>query len=627
MNNLSLALLFLTLLFTSNSLPAQLLNEFYWPLEVKTAYENHTRSPDGNPGKNYFQNQADYSIQAEFFPDTKMLNGVETITYKNNSPDTLSNLYFNLFQNLYKKGITRDADVDAINIHDGVKIKRVSVNGILADSNLYRFYNTIFVVHSPVKLTPSSNSTIEIEWTEKMPVTDVKRQGTYDSSSFFIAYWYPKICVFDDVEGWNAVGHKGTAEFYSDFGNFDVEITAPANYLLWSSGNLQNADEIFTKKFAERIKQAAQSDTVVQIVNEADRKENQITKPSEKHLWKLNSENQTDFAFALSDCYLWDGASVLAGSVRIPVNSVYQANAKNFKLVTRISQLTVDFYATQLPAIPFPYKQLTAFHGRRGGMEFPGMINDDDFSSDMETGFVTTHEIGHAYFPFNVGINEQKYGWMDEALVTFIGLEAFADQIGDTNFMIFGEVIKSYQEKAGSQTIDIPVMMASYELSDQPAGFTTYIKPATALYLLYNYLGKEKFYQAIRLFTDRWKGKHPIPYDLFFTFNEAADEDLAWFWKPWFFEFGYSDLAIGEIKKGKNANIITIENKGGYPVPLILTIKYMDGTKEVIKKKMDIWKTGIKSYDVGVPEGDIEEIILNNAMIPECSNDNNRIRL
>ncbi|OFY47844.1 MAG: hypothetical protein A2W85_13680 [Bacteroidetes bacterium GWF2_41_31] len=620
------SLVFLTLgilLLAYTQLFAQNTKDLYQPIEIRKAYANGTRGYDGKPGPDYFQNRADYVVNAEFFPKTNILTGFEIINYQNNSNDTLSNLYVNLYQNLYKKGVTRDEDINEIDIHDGVEITRVMVNETQVDLKKLRYFTTIMKVPLSQKLLPKSEMKIEIEWKVRMPFTLGKRQGTYDKTNFFIAYWYPKICVFDDIDGWNVVGHAGIAEFYNDFGNFDVEVTVPAEYNVWSTGVLQNADEIYTGKFIERINQASQSDSVIHIITETDRKEKHITKAGKKHSWRFKSENQADFAFGVSNSYLWDGASVIVEDKRIPVSSVYSPKSKYFKTVTEISRNCIGFFSTKIPAIPFPNTHLTAFQCCISGMEFPGMINDAEFNNPGETAFATTHEIGHSYFPFNVGVNEQKYGWMDEGTTLFVGLVALADLMGDTTLAILDENTRNYTHMASYQAVDVPIMLVSYDMGEDTHGFISYVKMATALNLLCHYMGKQKFYQAIREFTNRWKGKHPIPYDWFFTFNEVAGEDLAWFWKPWFFELGYADLAIGKIEKGTDSETVTIENLGGYPIPVILTVKYADGTKQVIKKKMDIWKAGIKSYSIEIPAGEIKALILNDESIPETKYENN----
>jgi len=248
MKKIILTSVLLIILLGSNSVNAQTTKDLYMPTEIVQAYQNQTRSFDGRPAKNYFQNRADYVIKTEFFPDTKIQTGTEIITYKNNSKDSLDELYFNLYQNLYKKGAAKDADMNPVNLHDGVEITNIKINGILIKPENYWFNSTIFSVPAPNKISPNSETKIEIEWKQTMPVTVAKRQGTYDETNFFIAYWYPKICVYDDIDGWNTVGYKGNAEFYSEYGNFDVEITVPAEYNVWSSGVLQNVNEVFNEK-------------------------------------------------------------------------------------------------------------------------------------------------------------------------------------------------------------------------------------------------------------------------------------------------------------------------------------------------------------------------------------------
>ncbi len=378
---------------------AQNTKDLYMPREFQQAYNNGTRSHEGIPGKNYFQNKTDYNITAEFFPETKSLIGSEIITYKNNSHDSLSYIYINLYQNRFKKGEARDANIDPKNIHNGVEIKSIKINGAQIDSSSLTFYSTILVFLVPNKIPPNSETKIEIEWKQRMPVTGMFRIGTYDESNFFVGYWYPKMNVYDDVVGWNKFGHTGNAEFYYDYGDFDVEITVPSEYNVWSSGLLQNTNEIFRDKYIERINEASLSDEVIQVISKEDRSKNKITKAGVKHTWKFKAEHLPDFAFAVSNKYLWDATSVKIGNKRVLVNAVYNAKAKNFHTVAEISRNTIEYFSNTAPAIPYPYPQLTAFNGEKNGTEFPGIINDQDESSTMGTMFLTTHEIAHTYFP------------------------------------------------------------------------------------------------------------------------------------------------------------------------------------------------------------------------------------
>ncbi len=236
---------------------------------------------------------------------------------------------------------------------------------------------------------------------------------------------------------------------------------------------------------------------------------------------------------------------------------------------------------------------------------------------------VTVHELGHMYLPFYAGSNEQKYGWMDEGLFTLIGFIAFCDQAGDRDMNFLQMLCSKYAEDAGLQSVDVPMMQMSYKLGDFTYGFITYVKSAAAFMVLADYLGEEKFTKGVREFLIRWKGMHPTPYDLFATFNEVAEEDLGWFWTPWFFSFGYADLALGGVTQNSGGQQVEILNRGGYPLPVKLAVNYADGSVAVVEEKMDRWKTGEASLFIEIPPGKIAEIKLNPVRVPEADYKNN----
>jgi len=604
------------------SLLAQVTEDLYKPREYTEALLKNSRSVTGEPGANYFQNRADYEIKAEFAPNTKILTGKETITYKNNSNNQLQNLCFNLYQNIYKVGASRDIDLTADDLTDGMEITGIKINGKAVDNKAISNFSTLLVIELSEIIDAQTTTKIEIEWKLSFPKDISYRIGTYDESNFFIGYWFPKICVYDDLVNWNLVAYTGFVEFYNEYGNYNVEITVPADYNVWSSGLLQNADEIYTEKYLEKIKSAAQTDEIVNVITSKDRSENKITKAGKKHTWKFKAEYMPDFALAISNKYLWDATSVKVGDKRVLVNALYNPKAKTFQHVAEICRKAINFYSTEAIAIPFPYPQLTAFHGDRGGMEFPGMVNDKDMEEIIDAIHLTTHEVAHSYFPFNVGTNEQKYAWIDEGLITFMTQLAQAKILDDKNFVPFANIINDYNQNSASLALETPLMTASENVK---AGYqySSYTKSATAFYLLYKYLGEQKFFAALQEFTKRWKQKHPTPYDLFNTFNSVVGEDLAWFWKPWFFELGYPDLELGEISEKTDKIEITILRKGMYPTPINLLITYKDGKVETLNKSLDIWKTGINSITVELPKGDMQEISLDTKLTPDSYNRGN----
>lgn len=622
MNLKSFSLVTMMIITSISSVNSQKTANLFMPKEIRQAYKKGTRSFDGKAGENYFINRIDYSIKAEFDPKTRKLSGQEIITYTNNSPDSLSNIYFNLYQDIFKKGNSRDWDIGSVDIHDGVLISKIIYNAEEIDVNSPNVSNrsSMLRIKLPAAIAAGKEAIIEIHWSFTLPGTVPIRMGTYGDKNFFLAYWFPKVAVYDDIVGWNTQGHSGSQEFYNDFGDYEVEISVAGEYNVWSTGILQNADELFTKQYFKKIEKSKKADEIIHIISKEDRNKGNILKDSDKHIWKFISDNTPDFAFAVSKTYLWDATSINSGDQRISVNSIYPEKTNYFHEVAEISKNVISFFTNDIPAIPYPYPQLTAFSNGKtdGGMEFPGMINDGDVNNKIRVLGLTAHEIGHSYFPFYTGLNEQKYAWMDEGMITFFP-QFFVEKYSDEkDFLFFKRNIATYNKYAGTFN-DVPLMISSNNVGRFALRFHAYNRPSVAFYLLYNYLGKEKFVKGLQLFTERWNGKHPTPYDFFFTFNEIAGEDLAWFWKTWFFEIGYADLAISRIDYTDNMKVIVnIENKTGFPVPVYLTAVYKDGKTKNFSYDMKIWAKGEKIFTISVPDRHLEKVFLDTETTPDA---------
>lgn len=594
--------------------------------EVQKAIKNGTRTTDGVTGENYWQNTADYKIKAEFNPETNQLKGSEIITYKNNSPDELQKIVIKLYQDLFKKGSSRDWDVGPSDIHKGVKINSMKIRNTEVDLNSreIRRSSTLMYVGLDQSIQPGEEINIEIDWELKIPKYIPIRMGTYEGENFMIAYWYPRIAVYDDIDGWQSIPHTGSCEYYNDYGNYEVEITMPDNYLVWSSGKLQNAEELFTKSTLKKLKKASKSDKIVNIITKEDL-DNGIKilkKPNNTFKFKVN--NMPDFAFAASKTYLWDATSVDLGTKRVDIHAVYKQNSPDFNKVADLSYLIIKYFSNEIPAIEFPYEHLVAFNGR-GGMEFPGMINDGSASSWNGTLYVTSHEIGHSYFPFNVGTNEQQYAWIDEGLITYFPRKVVAEFTNDTDYVFAADIIDMYNKKAAGK-MEIPLMVNSTN-SRISYRYQAYNKSSIAFFTLNKYLGDEKFYKALQIYTDNWKSKHPTPYDLFNCFEKAAEEDLDWFWKPWFFELGYADLALEKTNENDNTYFIDVVNKGGYPVEIDITIEYLNGDKNSFTESAAIWKDGKTNYTLEIPKNKVKSIKLNTLTVPDVFPEDNKLYL
>ena len=449
------------------------------------------------------------------------------------------------------------------------------------------------------------------------------RMGAYDSSSFFVAYWYPQVAVYDDIDGWDRNNYSGTQEFYNDFGNFDVEIKMPHEFLVWGTGTFVNPDEILSEKYLNKYKEAQISDTVVNIVKQEDYNSGPITKGKDFNIWKFKAEYVPDFAFAVSDHYLWDAGSVVVDETtgrKVVVGAAYKKESEDFYEVAEIGINTIKSLSTDLPGVPFPYPNITVFNGS-GGMEFPMMVNDGSASSRAGTVGVTSHEITHTYFPFYMGINERKYAFMDEGMAVMLPFD-LQKELEPASTQRERNAL-GYESIAGEE-MEMPLIVPSTLLTGRSYRTSAYARPGLAYEFLQDYLGRDKFRSVLKEYIKRWNGKHPIPYDFFFTFNEMAGEDLSWYWKPWFFEFGYPDLSIKEVKSGMESSKVEIEKIGIIPIPLKLRVTFADETFEEYYKTVEVWKQGNLDYTVEIP-GDrkIVKVELGSTEIPDVDRGNN----
>lgn len=633
--NILLIRLFLVALFllpTSFSFAQS--TELYVPLEIQRAYQQGTRSVQGTPGPNYWQNRSDYQIKATFEPETRQLSGEETVTYTNNSPDTLRQLVIRLYPDIFKKGAARDEAVAPVDITDGVDIEQLTVNGKTLDlkgnNAPVRRTGTNMFVSLPTPLFPANKVKLTVNWSYTIPKETHIREGSYGKSSFFVAYWYPQIAVYDDISGWDIIDYTGTQEFYNDFGNFDVELTVPGGYAVWATGVLQNPDDVLAKEVAGRYQQARTSDEIVRIVTKEDVRKGRITAGKSSQTWRFQAEYVPDFAFATSNEYLWDATSVVVDpktNRRTVVGAAYNPDSKDFYEVARFGRQSVEYFSKELPGIPFPYPSLTVFNGS-GGMEFPMMVNDGSYGL-KEAAEVTAHEIAHSYFPFYMGINERKYAWMDEGWAQVLPNEIpFKLKPADNQTFNVQSYNARYLSSFIGKELEMPMMTPSVLLNGLSYGFASYFRPGVAYALLKNMLGDEKFKRTLQEYMRRWNGKHPVPYDFFYSFNEASGQNLNWYWKPWFFEPGYPDLAVKNISATESPAKITVENKGTLPVPVYLRITYADGTSEVVQQSVGVWEDGQKEIVLDVPDGKaILRVELGNLQIPDVDLSNNTFQL
>ncbi len=609
----------------------------YIPLNIQKAYENKTRSLDGKPGQNYWQNSADYIINLDFNPETRLLKGNEKIKYFNNSPDTLKEIIIHLYPDFFKKGNARDKNIDFSDESDGVIIEKIAINNketdISPQSKKMKIYHTWLKLKLDSPILPKSSLMLDISWKYTLNLGSHIRTGTVDSSSFFIAYFFPHVAVYDDIHGWNKYNYTGTTEFYNDFSNYEVSINIPENFIVWATGLLQNPEEVLSEKVLQRYKLAMTSDSIIHIIDSTEVMQNN-TILNGLNTWKFKAMNVPDFAFATSDHYLWDATSLVVDENtgrRVLVDAAYNKNSKDFYKVADIASQSIKYMSQKFPGVPFPYPQMTVFNGGTG-MEFPMILNNmsvyhpnmGHYPNKQHLLLVfTAHEIAHTYFPFYMGTNEIKYAWMDEGWATLteflIGSEL--DTINTTKILS----IDKYKKVIGTET-DFPIISLSDIIKNPAYRINSLPKAAIFNFILKDLLGDDLFKKSLHEYMDRWNGKHPMPYDFFFTFNEACGMNLNWLYKPWFFEYGYPDLALRKVSKDKSKYSIVVEKIGNYPVPIYLKITYSDGSINMAHEKVSVWKDGNNEYIIDLnSEKPVRQIELSNPVIPDADLTNNVI--
>src|SRR5579863_5750528 len=433
------------------------------PINIRQAIDKGSRTLTGQPGPHYWQNHADYTIRVHFDPSTRLISGSESIVYTNNSPDTLRQLLFKLYPNLYKKGSARMMPVRPEDLTDGVAITNLVISGQPAEAahNNRRRRDadgTDLFVPIPL-LIPGQSTTVSLEFAYTLNKTSHIRTGQIDSGAFFVAYFFPRIAVYDDIDGWNRIPYLGPQEFYNDFCNFSVAVTVPGDYLVWGTGDLLNRSDLLPAAVNQRIDAADKGDTVVTIIDTTDLLRKGLTRNPDSNTWNFQATNVTDFVFATSNHYLWKASSLVvdpASGRRTRVDAVFNPDHKDYYEVVDFARKTVQIMSYTFPAWPYPYPHETVFDGL-DQMEYPMMVNDNPLDSRPDAIELTDHEIFHTLFPFYMGCNETKYAWMDEGWAT-IGEWIISPLIDSTIVDPYG--VEPYARGAGKEA-DLPIMTLS----------------------------------------------------------------------------------------------------------------------------------------------------------------------
>ena len=572
-----------------------------------------TRSASGQPGAKYWQNRADYQLTANLNDKTNEIIGTELLTYTNNSPDKISFLWMNVDQNLFKDdsrgkaiiplGGSRNGD-NGEKFQGGHTIKSLksvaTINGKAVEQDLkFEIIDTRMQIFLPQDLTANGGVIkLKIEFSFISPLYGSDRMGVLETKNgkiFTIAQWYPRMCVYDDVKGWNSLPYLGAGEFYLEYGNYDIAITAPANHIVVCSGELTNSAEVYTTEQQKRWNVARNSDKTV-IIRSADEVTNPNSRPAVKSLtWKFKITNSRDVSWASSSAFIVDAARInLPSGKKSLAISTYPVESNGndaWGRSTEYTKTSIENYSKRW--FEYPYPAAINVAGNEGGMEYPGIVFCSWQSKGEGLWGVTDHEFGHIWFPMIVGSNERLFAWMDEGFNTFINsLSAVDFNNGEYNQP--KEDMQQMSRVYTNQEIE-PIMTAPDGLKEAHLGILAYSKPSSGLVMLREQvLGKERFDRAFRTYVSRWAYKHPTPEDFFRTMENATGEDLNWFWRSWFINNWQLDQAITKIKYKKNdpklGVAISIENLDKMPMPVVLEVVTKSGLKSRINLPVEIWQ-------------------------------------
>ncbi|HEU5303444.1 MAG TPA: M1 family metallopeptidase [Gemmatimonadales bacterium] len=572
---------------------------------------NGTRTRSGSPGPRYWQQWTNYRLQAELNPISKRLMGQGTLTYFNRSPDTLGEVYVQLLHNLFAPGARHNTDVPWS--VEGVELIRVAAQGqdlraSEKDGSGYEVNGTSMRIRLPRPLTPGDSASLDFTWRLRIPPDGAPRGGQ-DGEAFYISYWYPQMAVYDDLNGWQTDQYLGNAEFYMGYGNYDVSLTVPAGWLVTSTGRLLNSTEVLSARTRARLDSAAHSAGIVHVVTEADRAAgNSTTSGAGGRLtWRFRADTVRDVSWATSAKYLWDATNAAVGDVNgdgrpdtAAISSFYrpEQRASHWGESARYSRHSVEFFSRYF--LPYPYPHMTAVDGITscGGMEFPMMTCIGGQWDSLGLYEVTTHEIGHMWFPMLVGSDEKRYAWMDEGLTQFSQSQSIADMFkGSDDEAKNRRAYLGFAEGGG----EVELMRHGDRYPTYGAyGVASYYKPATIMVALRGVLGEETFHKGFREYARRWRYKHPSPSDFFNTFENVSGRDLDWFWRTWFYETWKLDQAIDTVIPAGDSLEIILENRGKAVMPVHLLITRAGGKADSLTVPAELWFGGERRRSVRI---------------------------
>jgi len=590
---------------------------------IRRAYDAGTRDMTGRPGPNYWQLQTDFAINARLDPATQTITGTETITVHNNSPQELTDIALRLDHNIFRGLVPRGTSVPAENT-DGMVVSSIKVNGEAVDLaaapaaggrgrgagagarrlSASGLDQTVARISLAAPIAAKSDAKLEIAWRTKLPGGPNGRghrmTQRFDDTLFQPTQWFPRLAKYDDLRGWDANLYLGPAEFYNNFGRFDVRIDVPAGWIVSGTGVLQNPQEVLTATARGRLAKVLDSDDVITIVGDDEVGPGQATAAGDRLVWHFAADMVNDFAWATAKKFTWKATrATIPGKGPVPIHMVYVPERANlFANAGPVARHALEFYS-KLWA-PYPFPQLTLQDGPSSGMEYPMVINSNQGAAD--------HETGHQWWPMMVGTNETWYGWMDEGFNQYMNILSGADARGTVpNLNGLGQ---RYGQTSGDE--NEPPMMWAANNAGSMYSFQTYSKAPLMLSMLGGIVGDAAVQKAMSEYAKVWSFKHPSPWDFVNFMNHELKQELNWFWYAWLWTTDSVDGSIDKVVTVGNRTTVSVRQAGQMPSPVVLKVtlaaagpavkpmtnaRMVDETTAVVTWPVDVWFNGKREFD------------------------------
>ncbi len=613
---------------------------------IKRAMAAGTRDSTGRPGPNYWQLQTDYTITARLDPATQTITGSETVVIHNRGPEAMSEVLLRLDHNIFRATVPRGFSVPA-ETTDGMVVTRLAVNGETVDveapqtrrggvramlveeqrapphPTVVGLDQTVARISLPTPIAARSSATLDIDWRTKLP-GGPDGQGhrmtqRWADTLFQPTQWFPRVAKFDDLRGWDTNVYLGPAEFYNNFGRFDVRIDVPAGWIVSGTGVLQNPEEVLTPTARERLARVLATDEVITIVGPDEVGPGRATAAGDRLVWHFVADTVNDFAWATAKQYVWQAArAVIPGRGPIPIHMVYlPGRADRYARAAFVTRHALEFYS-RLWA-PYPFPQLTLQDGPSAGMEYPMVLNSNQGAAD--------HETAHQWWPMMVGTNETWYGWMDEGFDRYMNILSRADVRGEVPDL--DGLGQRYGRVSGDEWEPPMMWVANY--AGPMYGFQAYNKTPMMLSMLGGIVGDSAVWHAMSEYTKAWRFKHPSPWDYVFFMSDALGQDLGWFWYYWLWTTESVDGSIQHVTTRGTTTTVTVRQDGGMPSPVVLQVHFapngppirpmpnarmLDDSTAVVTWPVDVWFDGRRTFEAHLAFGPrrIEKIVLD----PRC---------